>query len=125
MGYEITLKIGKVIQWSPKDKPFLLDYASLDLCKPGPGAMADLASRKPSAKHPAIAYYDGYSEEEKDTDSYGAKHPAIKLDEVIAALEKDNAPPDRYRRYDWALALLKAMNENNQDNEIICVIHGH
>ncbi len=123
MGYEIKLKIGKLLNL-PGFENELMEYASLDLCKPGPGAVMDLARRKPRIKKEAVAYYEDSGDERQTEDSYGDAHPAIPLAEMVKALKKDNAQ-DPYRRFTWALALLESMQATGDDKEVVCVTHGH
>jgi hypothetical protein len=57
-------------------------------------------------------------------DRYGEPLGVIELDEFIAALEEDNKA-EPYRRFQWALALLKSIKETHQESTIKVVTYGH
>lgn len=57
------------------------------------------------------------------TDKYGAYLGVIEIDDMIAAMEEDQKV-EIYRRFTWALALLKSIKDNF-DGELKIVTYGH
>ncbi len=103
----------------------LMQYAELDLCNVGDSAIGKLAAKAARKKKPPInygVYVDGNNTKEQD--SYGDYYIPVSLDDAIKALTKDTQDHD-YRRFKWALALLKAMRETDKGDQIIILFRGH
>jgi len=120
-------------EWIPsgRTKTWFSLMATLDLCKIGDGPLSKLVEKaKIKAKKPKHFYYvylDGNTEEEEDC--YGDHFKPVEIAEVIKALEQEQAleaskGENRYRRFVWALGLLKAIQ--SQDGEHVKVLfYGH
>lgn len=150
MGYETTLLIGRsgttidemekgelVFEDGELYRPYLKNdkghfittgrketyfsvYATIDLCKCGHASAMSGLDRKNTDENHFWMWYEG--SEGRSEDTYGDRPKPVKINEVIAALE-DDLKVDFYRRFDWALKLLKSM-ESDQD-EISVMLLGH
>jgi hypothetical protein len=104
-----------------------MTVAMVELCKTGySGAVMKLIEKtdkeaKANTKLVYKWYRDGNTLDE--TDCYGAKKIPIAMDVVIAAIQKDNKG-EGYRRFDWALGLLNAMQKTSP-NEFQVILYGH
>ena len=105
------VKTGKV-------RTYFMVYAMIDLCKCGDGNLLNLDWKNKDESR-IWYWYDG--DTERTEDCYGDNPKPVSLAAVIDALEKDNS--ERYRRFDWALALLKSMVDDK--DEIQVLLYGH
>lgn len=116
-------KNGKDIKTGRQEYTFLT-AAEIDLKKIGAGALADLVDKneKQAAKDEKNVYkwFNGNTLIEEDC--YGKKKIPVPIKDVIKAIETDNT--ESYRRYDWALALLKSM-ETTSPGEFSVIFYGH
>lgn len=107
-------------------------YAMVDLCCPGPDTHLLKLDWKNTDKHVVWYFYEDGNTAVKQ-DGYGDSPQPIPVEEVIEALEKDlveslegypgsEGDPDSggYRRFKWAIALLKSMDDDTQ-----VLFHGH
>lgn len=127
---EVKDEKGNPIKTGREKKWFSL-MATLDLCKIGDGPLAKLVEKsKVKAKKPKQFYYwyfDGNTEEEKDC--YDERFLPVPVSEVVKALEKEieleekSADKFHYRRFAWALGLLKAIEEEGSDLKVL--FYGH
>lgn len=117
---------GKWIPTGRTEIDFRLDII-LDLCVIGHGPLGKLVEKaKVKVKKPKTVYkwyFDGDTHE--DEDCYGDRFTPVSIEEVVKALEKElkDTKEEPYRRFQWALALLKSMQENGKDIEIL--FYGH
>jgi hypothetical protein len=91
-----------------------LTVAELDLCKIGDGALLKLIvknqAKAKADKKNVHKCYQGDATLEKDC--YGEPFLPEDLEKVIHAIEEDNVH-EKYRRFDWALALLKSIHDTS------------
>lgn len=103
-----------------RKETFFMVYAMIDLCKCGHGSVVSGLDWKNTDKSHLWYWYDGNTQLKEDC--YGERPRPLSLPTVIEALEKD-VKKDCYRRFKWALALLKSMANDSKDLEVI--IYGH
>ena len=116
MGYEIRLYIGRT-----DGKPSSMDnghswlqvYAMVDLCKPGYDSAIYLLNRGKVGEptEPLVFFYAEDGNTSVQEDRYGTKLRAYPIAAVLDAIQSD-AQRDQYRRFDWALATLKAIHKD-------------
>lgn len=89
-------------------------YAMIDLRKPGYGSHILAIDWRNQESQSAYWYHYGEHGGNVETieDSYGDYPRPVPVAEVIAALEKDSI--EKYRRFDWALALLRAVPADSE-----------
>ena len=138
MGFEIKLLVGKACHQSPvfekdeegiyqqtahREQWFRVD-AEVDLCKCGSTSQLNKlydATKHTDPNHHYFLYgLDGHIHFTEDL--YGKKLQTVPIHEVIQALKVD-ASNDNYRRFPWALALLKSMEDDPEGFEVI--LYGH
>jgi hypothetical protein len=112
-------KDGEFIPTGRKLTYFMV-YATIDLCKCGYSSEISKLARVSADENNIYEWYEG-SESRKE-DAYGDKPKPVKLIDLITAIEKDNAN-EKYRRFDWALALLYSMNTDNKDISALMIGH--
>lgn len=152
MGYEIKLKIGAFTrpdkEWkegSPiledgqvgypllQDKKgnfiatgrtelSLMQAVEIDLCCVGSGALMKLIEKSKVKKKSKKVYkwWEGNRKEEEDL--YGSSFKPVSINAVLKAIEADNVK-EQYRRFDWAVALLKSMKISGKEMQVI--FYGH
>jgi hypothetical protein len=136
MGYELYMKVGRVYEGTrdltKKEKWFREDCV-IDLMKCHESNVGRLAGENLFTKGKPVLYW--YENDQAQTeDPYGGKPRPIPTKEVIEALRKDvKVLLDHgdcilpYRRFEWALALLEAI-ENRDDGkkkEFCVIFNGH
>jgi len=120
-------------KWIPngREKRRFQIMGTLDLCKIGSGPLAKLIEKSTvKAKKPKQYIYwypDGNTEEEEDC--YGDRFKPVSVKEVVKALEEEVAEAEakgeeQYRRFVWALGLLRAM-QDYAGSELSVLFYGH
>ncbi|MCP4976774.1 MAG: hypothetical protein GY931_11485 [Maribacter sp.] len=130
MGYETTLLIGKTSASTLCHTPgfhskvsFFSIYATIDLYRCGSDSHILKVDRINISEDTVYYwYYDGL-DAPKYEDRYGDKLKPVPISVVINALRKD-VKQDDYGRYKWALALLRSMERDKEDN-IGVLLYGH
>ena len=126
MGYELKLIIGKTssVTWTKLPtgtETWFQDMARLNLCKIGAGALSHLvtATQKGSKcpKH-TLYFYSDDGNTQITEDKYGAPFKAVPVKRVLDAIKIDQKK-DKYRRFTWAIALLKSMVKDPDGLEVI------
>jgi hypothetical protein len=131
MGYELTIKIGRIgnprpISSTENRTTFLTDI-TIDLACCGEDSnITKLAEQSFSVyAQPKIQYFKG--DEAINEDSYGSAPSLVPLEKVIEALKKDIKKED-YRRFRWALATLEAvdkLDDGKPCKEFNAIFEGH
>lgn len=119
MGYEVQMLVGQVHENmkgfcdDTKDKAWFQIYATVDLCKPGYGAV--VMKLKDDTKTDPVYMYPvmGDGDTQIAEDQYGAAIVPIAIQDVLEALHTDQRN-DYYRRFQWAIALLESMQGEEQ-----------
>jgi hypothetical protein len=113
---------GELIKTGRKSTYFMV-YAEIDLCKCGySSAVSKLDQINKDESHFWEWYGSGDGNNAITEDRYGDKLKPIPISDVVAALESDEKN-DNYRRFKWALALLKSMQDEPEDLKVL--IYGH
>jgi len=127
MGYELKLKVGRVnkaLITSEKFTFFCDITINLSCC--GESNISKVAHDSLSAEAlPKVEWYEGNNYITED--SYGAKPSPVPLAKIIEALKKDTAQ-DNYRRFQWALATLEAVDRidsNEGAKEFSAIFEGY
>lgn len=128
MGYEVQMLIGRVHEnmkgytADTKDKSWLQIYATVDLCKPGPGAVLEL---KDAAKADPIYVFPIMCNAEAQVfeDKYGAPIVPIPIQDVLEALYTDQRN-DYYHRFRWVIRLLETMLDE-EDGKLSVAFWGY
>lgn len=121
MGYEIKLIIGSTDHVEGEDNYFM-KYAEIDLCKIGMNSkLNDLEMFNRSDKTTWYFYADDGNTKVTE-DCYGDKFKALPLSDYIEKLQEDVVDSD-YRRFKWALSLLKSMSYDKEPKYVIA--YGH
>lgn len=111
MGYETTLLIGSTHPdiGDKKEVYFRLD-CTIDLCKIGESHLWELPWLNETPDETKWFWYapTGDGDTQVYEDCYGDIPQPVNINDVIEALEEDSLHDD-YRRFKWAIALLKAM----------------
>lgn len=148
MGYETRLYIGKssstsdeyergvpILDRASVYRPYLKDesdnliktgrvetyfmvYAMIDLCKCGHDSHISKVDWKNKDSFRVWYFYGEDGNNEIKEDSYGDSSKPVPAQTVIEALEKDVKVED-YRRFEWALALLKSMTDDKENIEVM------
>lgn len=105
MGYEVKLFAVERIS----DEGYCSVVAEIDLCKPGEGAFMTLHKTNKGDGRAYVYGLDGNTAFNKDR--YDDAMSIMKVDDVISAIAKDNRK-QKYRRYNIALAFLKAFKKD-------------
>ena len=117
MGYETELLIGKDTGQSFGDEgTYFQIYAHVDMCKMGNSSLFDLPWVNNTPEKNKWYFYPvcGDGETMVTEDCYGELLRPVPITDAIHALEKDIDNND-YRRFKWALALLKTMQEDSPE----------
>lgn len=116
----MCLRNGKPIKTGKKSTYFMI-YATIDLSKCSYDSQIMKLNRENKNENDYVYFYQG--DTLIKTDLYDSYMNPIPIADVIAALEIDYENDD-YRRYRWALDLLKSMNID-ANNEIEVLFYGH
>ena len=121
--YRPMLKDGKgnFICTGRKQTYFFI-YATVDLCKCGYESNIHKIDKINKDESHCWYWYNGGGQEVKK-DCYDEELKPVPIEIIIDALEKDAANDD-YRRFKWALALLKAMKNDGEDKMTV-LLYGH
>ena len=129
---EMTLEDGEISQEWLKDKDnnhihtgrkqtSFCVYAKIDLCKCGSDSHIGKIDRINKDESHYWFWYEN-SDIETIEDCYGEMMKPIPIKTVVEALRKDSKSGP-YRRFEWALALLEAMQDDQEKLEVM--IYGH
>jgi len=119
MGYEVTIYACERMD-AFKDGCHIV-VASVELCKPGQGAFSTLMGNAGNSRvtdAPLAYFYGTDGNTHIAEDSYGDPLAVMSVDDVIKALTADNKR-EKYRRFDLALATLKAFKKGFPDGVIL------
>ncbi len=125
MGYETQLLVGCDTNQNLGDDGtfFFMVEATVDMRKMGNSELFNLPWVNHTPKEKSWYFYapagDGDTTITKDR--YGEYLQPVPIADAITALEKDVETTD-YRRFKWALALLKAMQADSTENENLSVL---
>lgn len=121
MGYETKLIVGEVSEYE-KGCKWISISGILDLCKCGDSELHKLDWQNKTGKAKVYWYgLDGNTRFIKD--SYDDMPNPLPINDVIEALVKDSKK-DSYRRFKWALGMLKAIKDNSGEGQSVLLI-GH
>jgi hypothetical protein len=116
MGYETQLLVGIDTGQLYNEGTFFMLYATIDMCKMGDSALFNLPWLNKTPEKERWYWYpptgDGNTVAAYE-DRYGDIPQPIPIADVIAALEKD-IETSEYRRFKWALDMLKALDDGKQ-----------
>jgi len=123
MGYETELVVGKLTdhKFGHETAHWFKVYAVVDMCKMGYDTLvATLDAHLPKGSEPAVYWYapTGDGNTMITEDSYGDMPKPLPIKTVVEALEKDMENED-YRRFKWALALLKSMEDDPEGLSVL------
>ena len=124
MGYEVKLIVGvrtDQVNYKKPEQNWFHVYAEIDLSKIGTCPLEKLMFEN-QTKKPVVFWYGTDGNTTITEDRYGESYLPIPIKLVVKAVEKCVAGDD-YRRFKWALALLKSMQGNTED--ISVVAYGH
>ena len=110
---------GRLIE-TGTDETYFSVYAIIDLCKCGSDSEISKIDCWNKDDSRFWYWYDGG--EKRVEDHYGDKPKPVPIKTVIAALEKD-LKNDDYRRFKWALSLLRGMADEKES--ITVLFFGH
>lgn len=124
MGYETKLIIGETSPYADKNgKQYFSVCGMIDLCKCGSDSEVSKIDWKNKTGRPVVYWY-GYDGNKRVTkDWYDDMPRPVPILDVIRALEED-VQRDDYRRFRWALGMLRAMRENN-GSDLQVLFFGH
>lgn len=114
-------EFGRYIK-TGRTEVYFMEYASIDLCKCGYDSEISKIDWKNTDKNIFWYYYGSDGNTPIIEDCYGGKSEPVPIKDVIAALEKD-VESSEYRRFKWALALLKSMDDDSE--ELTVMFYGH
>jgi len=127
MGYELKLKVGRASKplIASEKFNFLCDITiNLSCC--GDSNINNVAQDSFSDEAlPKVEWYEG--DKTITEDGYGKKPSPVLLAKIIEALKKDTAQ-DNYRRFQWALATLEAVDRidsNEEAKEFSAIFEGY
>ncbi|MBT7080175.1 MAG: hypothetical protein HN929_01690 [Chloroflexi bacterium] len=126
MGYETKLIIGKAtsVEFEENDTTeiYFNVFAEIDLCKCGhdsPVTNIDWGNYD----NKKVWYFYGHDGNTHITeDFYGDRPKPVPVSVVLAAL-REAAEEESYRRFDWAIALLSAMEDDPEELEVLFFGH--
>jgi len=109
------------IKYSDTFQLYFQVYATIDLCKIGDCNLSAVLKKNENDRLEHYHYgSDGNTEITEDR--YGDKPQTASIADCIKALEKDVKESD-YRRFKWALSLLKSMNDSSNDMKVLWFGH--
>jgi hypothetical protein len=116
---------GNVIP-TGRTETWFRDMAHIDLCCIGTGSLSNLvtATQKGSKcpKH-TLYFFSDDGNTQITEDKYGAPFKAVPVKEVLKALQDQQKAEGPYRRYNWAIALLKSMVKDPDGLEVLFFGH--
>lgn len=113
---------GEFIKTGRKEIWFQV-IAEIDLCKCGYNSEIHKIDRvNKDESHIWYWFGSGDGDTRVTEDCYGDKPKPVPIKDVVAALEID-AEKDDYRRFKWALALLKSMQDDPEGLTVL--LYGH
>lgn len=140
MGYEVKVFVGEVNQRITDDEKHGCAYfsvvAMLDLCKPGHkseiGALSERGQddenivKRLQGESPFVYLYGLDGNTKFTEDCYGKKFSALPIDEVIEALEHDEAQ-EKYWRFAGCISMLKGLKRawKKRGKALKVVLYGH
>jgi len=129
MGYETQLIVGKDTghSYASQKGNYFQVYAIVDMCKMGyDNVISRLSAHLGEKAEPVVYWYapTGDGDTVITEDSYGDKPKPVPIKDVIAALEETMeqeklAGEYAYRRFKWAYALLKAMEDDSEELSVL------
>lgn len=122
MGYETKLIIGTKTDmkgYENKDANFVIEIASIDLCK---SDFYDTQLNKEEDTE-LVYIYGSNGNTEITMDCYGSRLYAINPKKVLKFMQNANNTA-KYRRYNAAIALLKSLIKDFED-DLTCILYGH
>ncbi len=126
MGYETQLLVGLDTKNSYSDDgTYFMVYAHVDMCRLGDSALFELPWENNTPDKNKWYFYApcGDGDTQVTEDRYGTRFRPVPLTDVITALEMDTTNTD-YCRIKWALALLKSIQENSNE-ELTVILWGY
>ena len=129
MGYETTLLIGELFNFQvaakTPEKYFQL-ISTLELCKTGKSAIWDLPWKNETPDEMKWYWYapTGDGNQQQYEDRYGDEPQPVPVADVLEALEED-ALQDNYRRFKWAIALLKSIQDTSPNSNFPVLYWSH
>ena len=109
------------------------EVANVDLCKIYDSETSKVATASFRKKAPQVVIKWFRGNDDEETDSYGDYPTPVPLSKVIKALKKDCKNLEYsdstlpYRRFEWALALLEAIDKRDEskNKEFVVLFYGH
>ena len=126
MGYETKLIVGVNSKSAFATEPcsWFSVYAMIDLCYCGHASNIAKIDYRHKGKNPLVYWFADDGNTRITEDLYGNMSKLIPIKEVIKALEKDTKISS-YRRFTWALNLLKSMDKKDEIENLEVVFFGH
>jgi hypothetical protein len=133
MGYDVRMIIGEVHpEHDRRNKPlsWVSVMATLDLCVIGDkGKLPPLVRASLKKKSEGYYWYADNGNTKVRKDCYGEFPTPVPLKDVLEALEEDvRNDTERYRRFRWALALIRSLWETESEHKsdsIKVLFYGH
>jgi hypothetical protein len=122
MGYETKLIIGKATNQTYNNQTWFHDMATIDLSKCGYASHICQLDHKNTDLSKIWYFYAEDGNTQITTDRYGAHFKPVPIGVVLDALKQDEEN-SRYRRYQWAIALLEAMIDDKEGLSVL--LYGH
>lgn len=123
MGYETKLIIGRKTNmegYKNKDAKFVIVVAEIDLCKSVFGGT--YIDKEQDTEKVYIYASDGDTEIVEDR--YGDRLFAVNPKKVLKMMQDANKP-EKYRRYNAAIPLLKSLIKDFKNEDLTCILFGH
>ena len=99
-------------------------YALIDLCKCGHDSNISNLDFSHKGNKPLVFWYDSDGNTKITKDKYDNMPKPLLIQTVIEVLEKD-IKVDKYRRFKWALSLLKEMYKERGREKLEVLFFGH
>ncbi len=117
------------IVYTGRKSHWFQDMATVDLCKIGSGPLADLVANAAKAAKEAVKtdYHYFFADDgntEITEDRYGDGFWPTSVSEVLAAV-RGMEDAKTYRRFIWAIPLLKAMDSGHDKGKLSVLFFGH
>jgi len=124
MGYETKLIVGELASYEKVEfKRYFSISAILDLCKCGGNSPLFKLDWQNKTGQPKVYWYGLDGDTQFVDDAYGDMPNPLPIDDVIEAISEASAKDD-YRRYKWALGMLKAIKDNDgEDLKVLLIGH--
>jgi hypothetical protein len=129
MGYEVTLRVGRVCDWGNESPQAFLTDALVDLCKPGNCKMLNLL--EPGHDFKQVYFFESDGNTKVSEDRYGDFLYAIPIEKFLPVLAQDLADSKKdyvgigYRRFLWAYRLLNSMKRHGKQDKFHVIIFGY